>query len=231
MLNVKKTSLLSIAFILLFSLYFSCNATQKKSAQADILKIAYYVRYLHSDKQVKAEISFSEIVDSTKKIIPKKMEEVLFQNNVLDGKKIADQYKYQGAMQIPFADHFDFSYRDNTQQVAAIQAVSINPVTDFTIKKNKVSKLGGTTLTLAGNPLLAEEAIVVLLSDVNNKTVTLFAKELAIKINPEKVKDLSLGQGTIYTVRKQNIAETNTNYQLTGLTEYYSEVKEIEIVE
>ena len=87
MLNVKKTSLLSIAFILLFSLYFSCNATQKKSAQADILKIAYYVRYMHSDKQVKAEISFSEIVDSTKKIIPKKMEEVLFQNNVLDGKK------------------------------------------------------------------------------------------------------------------------------------------------
>ncbi len=230
MLNVKKTSLLSTAFILLFSLYFSCDATQKKSAQANILKMEYYVRYMHSDKQVKAEISFSEIADSTKKNIPKKMEEVLFQNNVLDGKKIADRYKYQGTMQIPFTDRFDFSYRNNITQVA-VQTVSINPVTDFTIKKNKVSKLGGTTLTLVGNPLQAEETIVVLLSDVNNKTVTILAKELSIKITLEKVKDLSLGQGSIYVVRKQNIAKTTINYQLEGFTEYYSEVKEIEIVE
>lgn len=76
MLNVKKTNSLSIAFILLLCFYFSCETTQKQSAQKDILQIDYYVRYLQSDKQVKAAISFSEVVDSTKKIVPKRMEEV-----------------------------------------------------------------------------------------------------------------------------------------------------------
>ncbi len=231
MLNVKKTNSLSIAFILLLCFYFSCETTQKQSLQNDILKIDYYVRYLQSDKQVKAEISFSEIVDSTKKIVPKRMEEVLFQNSALDGKKVKDTYKYQLAKQSPFVDTYNFAFRDYTQQVAN-QPVSINPIADFSIKKNKVSKLGGTTISLEGKPLQEEESIIILLSDANNKTITFFAKALAINISPEKISGLTLGQGTIYAVRKQNLNETSAaSYQLKGLTEYYSEVKEIEIVE
>lgn len=229
MLNVKKTSSLSIAIILLLSLCFSCESTQKESLQKDILKIDYYVRYMHSDKQVKAEISFSEIIDSTKKMIPKRMEEVLFQNNALDGQKIKDSYQYQLTQQIPFVDTYTFTYRDYTQQVAT-QSIPLYLIADFSIKKNKVSKLGGTTLTLEGAPLQAEESIVILLSDTNNKTVTILSQELSITIPPKKVKDLALGQGAIYAVRKQKVDVVAADYQLTGLTEYYSKVKEIEIV-
>lgn len=230
MLNVKKSSLLSCAFILLTSLCLSCESSQKQSIQKDILKIDYYVRYLQSDKQVKAAISFSEVIDSTKKIIPKRMNEVLFQNNALDGKKVKDSYKYQLTKQIPFEDAYNFAYRDYTQQVGN-HSISINPITDFSIKKNKVSKLGGTTLTLVGNPLQKKETIVILLSDAKNKTSTFFAKELSITISPENVKDLSLGKGSIYVVRKHVMENTSDIQQLSGLTEYYSEVKEIEIVE
>ena len=230
MLNVKKNSLLSISFILLTFLCLSCESSQTQSNQKDILKIDYYVRYLQSDKQVKAEISFSEVIDSTKKIIPKRMNEVLFQDSALDGKKVKDSYKYQLAKQIPFLDTYNFAFRDHTQEVVK-QAISINPITDISIKKNKVSKLGGTTITLGGTPLQKEESIVILLSDIHNKTVTFFAKELSINILPERVSSLTLGQGTIYAVRKQNLNKISDTYQLTGLTEYYSDVKEIEIVE
>jgi len=231
MLNVKKSNWLSIVFILLLSCYFSCESIQKKSLQNDILKIDYYVRYLQSDKQVKAEISFSEVVDSTKKIMPKRMVEVLFQENALDGKRIKDRYKYQLTKNISFADTFNFTYRANTTQGVANQFITINPIIDFSIKKNKVSKLGGTILTLIGNPLQQEESIIILLSDANNKTITFLAKELTFNILPEKVKDLASGKGTIYVVRKHSSTADSEVQQLTGLTEYYSEVKEIEIVE
>jgi len=149
MLNVKKTNSLSIAFILLFCCHFSCENTPKQSLQKDILKIDYYVRYLQSDKQVKATISFSEVIDSTKKRLPKRMEEVLFQDSALDGKKVKDAYKYQITKQISFTDTYNFNFRDHTEQVAN-QSISIHPITDFVIKKNKVSKLGGTNITLGG---------------------------------------------------------------------------------
>ncbi len=230
MLNVKKNSLLLSTFILLTSLCLSCESSQKQSIQKDILKIDYYVRYLQSDKQVKAEISFSEVIDSTQKLLPKRMNEVLFQDSALDGKKVKDTYKYQLTKQIPFVEPYNFAYRDDTKEIAN-HSISLNPVTDFSIKKNKVSKLGGTILTLVGNPLQKNETIVILLSDAKNKTSTFFAKELSITISPEKVKDLSLGQGSIYVVRKQVVENTSAFRQLSGLTEYYSEVKEIEIVE
>ena len=230
MLNVKKTNWLLIVFILLLSFYFSCESAQKKSLQNDILKIDYYVRYMESDKQVKAELSFSEVVDSTKKVIPKRMKEVLFQDNALDGKKVKDSYKYQLNKKIPFSDTFNFAFRDNTKEIVN-QSILINSITDFSIKKNKVSKLGGTTLTLIGNPLQKEESIVILLSDTNNKTITFYSKDLSFNILPEKISDLSLGSGTIYVVRKQLLAIYSDSHQLTGVTEYYSEVKEIEIVE
>ena len=69
------------------------------------------------------------------------------------------------------------------------------------------------------------------LSDANNKTATFFANELSVNIAPEKVSQLSLGQGTIYAVRKQSLNKSTAISQLTGLTENYSEVKAIEIVE
>jgi len=198
--------------------------------QTDNLKIDYYVRYLHSDKQVKAEISFSEVIDSTKKLLPKRMKEVLFQNNALDEKKSTESYKYRFTKKIPFVDTCRFVYRNNTQQIN-LPPVIINPIDDFSIKKNKVSKLGGTNITVMGNPLQKQESIVILISDANNKTVTFLANALSIEIVPEKIGDLSLGQGTIYAVRKQRVEDISTIQQLTGLTEYYSEVKIIEIVE
>ena len=231
--TIKNIATILATFSLLISLCFSCNFSQKESQQKNILEVEYYVRYLQSDKQVKARISFTE-VDSTKKRTAKRMEEVLFADNALNGEKVGNQYRYQLTKELPFAVKYDWSYRlNNTETVT--NNINIEPISDFAIKKGKVSKTAGTNLTFEGETLANKETLVLLLSDANNKTVTIkmgnHPRNAPITILPEQVNQLTVGSGTLYLVKKQNIQTESDGVQVTGLTEYYSTVKEIEIIE
>jgi len=233
MLNVKKTSNFLIVSILLLSCLISCESSKKESIQSEKLQIDYYLRYLQSDKQVKAEISFSEI-DSIKKIIPKRMNEVLFQGDALDGKRVLNQYRYQTTQANDFSESYSFDYRLNGEETQK-QPISIQPITDFTIKKNKISKTVGTTIILDANALEENEEIIVLISDEDNKTSTIKIKEsspdLMVKILPEQVSNLSSGKGTAYIVRKQLIEIDQPSAHVKGKTEYYTAVKALEIID
>lgn len=233
MLNVRKTSNFLIAFVLLLSLCFSCESSQKESKQSEILQIDFYIRYLQSDKQLKAEISFSEM-DSIKKIMPKRMDEVLFQGDALDGKKLLNQYRYQVTKASTFSEIYNFSYRLNGQEIQE-QLVAVNAIADFTIKKDKISKTAGTTITFDTSPLKVNEEFIVLISDENGKTSTIKIKEMPsdfmVKILPDQISSLKTGIGTVYVVRKNTIEIDQLSAYLQGRTEYYTAVKELEIIE
>ncbi len=231
--TTKNSDTLLLAFILLISLCFSCNFSQKETTKKNILQVDYYVRYLQADKQFKVNISFTEI-DSTKKIMPRKMEEVLFANKVLNGKKIGNQYRYQLATQMPFSENYGLTYRLNQTEIDSL-AIPIQAMSDFSIKKGKVSKTAGTNLMFVGDEQSSKETLVLLFSDVNNKTATIkignHSQNAPIIILPEQVRHLAVGKGKVYLVKKQTVQTASKNLALTGLTEYYSAVKEIEIIE
>lgn len=233
MQTIKNKATFSTAILLLISLGISCNFSQKEPQKKDKLQIDYYVRYLHSDKQLKANISFTEI-DSTQKKIPRKMEEVLLAGNTLSGKKIGNNYRYQIDKKIPFTNKYQFNYRSSSTATDST-IVQIRPIHDFSVKKGKVSKRAGTNLRITGASIASEETLVILVSDANNKTATIKIDQqptdTLIKILPEQVNQLATGKGNIYVVRKQSIQTESTEIQLTGLTEYYSAVKAIEIIE
>ena len=231
--TIKNIATILAAFILLIFLCFSCNFSQKESQQKNILQVDYYVRYLQADKQAKVAISFTEM-DSTKKRTPKMMEEVLFADNALSGEKVGNKYRYQLTKEMPFAQNYIWSYRLNNGEVVT-NDLSIAPISDFAIKKGKVSKTAGTNLTFEGDALSNKEALVLLLSDANNKTATIkignHARNSPITILPEQVNQLAVGKGTLYIVKQQKSQTASAGVQVTGLTEYYSTVKAIEIIE
>ena len=191
------------------------------------------MRYLQSDKKVKTNISFTEI-DSTKKTIPKAMEEVLFNKHTLSGKKVDNQYRYQFTKTIPFVEDYTLTYRINKEETVT-QDINIHPIINFSIKKGKVSKRVGTNFIFEGIPLATNETAVLLLSDEHGKTATIKIERQpensALMILPEQVSQLATGKGMMYVVRKQTIKTQSVATQLIGLTEYYSAVKEIEIIE
>ena len=231
--TIKNRDTFLLAFILLTSLCFSCNFRQKETTNKKSLQVDYYVRYLQSDKQLKVNISFTEI-DSTEKIMPKKMEEVLFVNQVLNGKKVGNAYRYQLATKIPFAEKYGLTYRLNQTATDSL-TIQMETLSDFSIKKGKVSKTAGTNLTFEGLEESTKETLVLLFSDVNNRTATIkignHPVNAPITILPEQVNHLAVGKGNVYLVKKQTIQASSATTELIGLTEYYSAVKEIEIIE
>ena len=231
--TIKNIATTLAAFILLISLCFSCNFSQKESQQKNILQVDYYVRYLQADKQAKVAISFTEM-DSTKKRTPKMMEEVLFADNALNGEKVGNKYRYQLTKEMPFAQKYTWSYRLSNGETMT-NDIAVAPISDFVIKKGKVSKTAGTNLTFEGETLSSKEALVLLLSDANNKTATIkignHAGNSPITILPKQVNQLAVGKGTLYIVKQQKSQTASAGVQVTGLTEYYSTVKAIEIIE
>lgn len=229
----KNIATLFAAFILLISFCFSCNFMQKESTKKNILQVDYYARYLQSDKQLKVNISFMEI-DSTEKIMAKKMKEVLISDNVLNGKKIGNQYRYQLEKNMPFADNYGLTYIFNQTEMDTM-SIRIKALSNFSIKKGKMSKTAGTNLIFEGDQQLATEALVLLFSDRNNKTATIkignHLVNAPIIILPEQISRLAVGKGNAYIVKKQTIQTKSKGIELTGLTEYYSAVKEIEIID
>jgi len=101
-------------------------------------------------------------------------------------------------------------------------------LSNFSIKKGKVSKTAGTNLTFEGTEHPTKETLVLLFSDVNNKTATIkidnHPANTPIVILPEQVNHLAVGKGNVYLVKKQTIQAQSATTELTGLTEYYSAV-------
>lgn len=233
MSNVLKINNFLAVLILLVMATLSCESEKKQSKNQELINIDYFIRYLKSDKQVKAEISFSK-VDTINKTVPKMMEEVLFQNKALDGKKVLNNYRYQTTAHTDFTENFNFEYRIE-EQLIKLPTITMPTIENFSLKKGKLSKAIGSSLSIEGAPLQANEQIILLLSDSSNKATTLSVDgplvDLEIKISPEQIDKLKVGKGSIYIVRKQVIQSITDHANITGLTEYYSEVKEIEIIE
>ena len=230
---IKNTTIILFVFILLTFSWIGCNSTPKDPAKANRLQIDYYVRYLQPEKQLKVNINFTKI-DSTGKSVPIKMEEVLFANDALNEKKMGAQYRYQLEQEMPFAKNYSLTYRFNQKRMDSL-FIAMQAISDFTIKKGKVSKTAGTNLTFERPEQATKETLVLLFSDSNNKTATIkignHPQNAPIIILPEQVRHLTLGKGKVYLVKKEMIQRKSTSIELTGLTEYYSAVKDIEIIE
>ena len=231
--NIERTTTLLITFSLLFFLAISCHFLSTEPLKKEELQVDYYVRFLEADKQVKAKINFARI-DSTQKMIPQIMEEVLFADKALSGKKIGNQYTYQMTQTMPFANSYDLTYRLNHLTTTSI-AIDLERLNNFSVKKGKISKSAGTTLYFEEGPATNKETLVLLISDSTGRTMTIkignHTANTPIIVLPKQVNHLSLGNGTLYLVKKESVQKQLDNAQLIGNTEYYSAVKTITIID
>jgi hypothetical protein len=220
-------------FLFLFFLIFSCQSSKKEKKDHQKILVDVYLRYLQPDKQLKAEISFS-VLNSFKKKSPKKMEEVLLQQKAMDGKKIQNRYRYQLSEQTDFVSDYTLAYSSSLEKSNS-QQFTIQAINNFSFKDQKISKSAGTYLNFEGNPLSATESLVLLFSDKEYKTSTIAiagpSTGLRIPISAQQLAEINVGANTLYIVRKQRIEQELEKDQLIGVTEYYSEVKTIEVIE
>ena len=224
---------------LLFSIVLisacSNSSTPEVSNTAKNIYANYYVRYLESERMLKAEATFYK-GDNPESAQPLTLQKglSLFGNN-MSVRRIQNKisrYHYENLMDYPKDASFPFKY-NHADSEAQTYTMSMSPVGKFEIKDCSISK--GINLELE-TALNSNESFVVLFNDANNRSVSLmvpFTENKSINIPLGAYKEiLSKGKSELYLVKKQKKEiEKDGNIENKGLIEYYSKSVEVELTE
>lgn len=213
--------------------FFSC---QSDRSQETPMYADFFVRYLEAEQQIKAHVSFYEgdTLTSSKPVIFDG--DVTFQGNKMQPREIVEnqtfRYIYNGSG--AYSDAFSFKFPKSGLGKQEY-TVSMSPIEDFAVKNGTVSLSDGMVLELKGEPLQANESLVLLFTSDNNVSI---AAEFA---GPFDVAELNVpavqlfgvepGKNTLYLVKKQTSTGRVSNVDCTASLEFYTKLIDIEVVE
>lgn len=228
--------------ILLFSLiittFLACKNEQKTAVTTsevynNNISINYYLRTDNSNFVV-AEIYARHENDT----VPPTIEKVTIEGqNMLEHKASRkDLVRFKFGEELPKTKSYSITVTPKGFNGIS-EVLTPNPITDFSIKEGKMSKSDGFTIEWEGAAAnLENETLVILITDVNGNAMSLNhlggAAKNEIFIDPVQIKYFASGMSTIYLVRKNKIQPPREGYIEENIElEYYTQEKEVEIVE
>ncbi len=223
---MKKT-----AVILLLVLTASCTQTTTPK-QPTRYYAEFFVRYLAAEKQYKAEATFAR-GDSLAGAVPVELgNTVSFAGRPLRLRQLSEGlFRYDLTFDDVYQSTTTFSFQLPDQAPGEHQ-VNLTPILDFSVS-GPATIDGGFTLETTGGELQADESLVVLISDQNNKAHTvLFAgprQSGAYRIPGAELQSLARGRGSVYLVKKKDYTEQKGRQVVHTELEYYTGVAELEI--
>ncbi len=226
----------TIASIIIFSI-FNCQADSKAESSASTKHIfaKYYVRYLQTEKELKAEAYFKE-GDTLSKARSIVLANVIFENTPMEAQNLGKNYglRYAYRKNGPYRKQYEFKYKDEELGQFS-HFLDMSPITDFLIKEGSISKKAGTTLVWKGDPLTDNQELILLFTDQDKKAFPIQISgptdRTEVFIPNEKITDLSLGEGKLMIVKKQVIESQETNFAKISEMEFYSNKISVDIVE
>lgn len=220
---------------LLLGLCTTCkNAAIEQEEKPPHWFAKYYVRYLQTERQLKAHASFLE-GDSIKNAEPKRFRGgVSFQGKKMQFRDLQGKlYRYLLNEQTDYNETFLFRHRDDNGDYWEY-TMRMHPIEDFFVK-DKISKSKGMTIVADGAILQSNESLVLLFSDERNRATTLTiegpSKTIELSIPPEQLGDLSVGKGKLYLVKKQFNEDQEEQLNASSSIEFYTKSIDIEVLE
>lgn len=208
------------------------SADAKRGASTARLSTELYVRYLETERQLKAHAAFS-YGDSLPTLqtndFPKG---VLFQSKSMNPNQLPDRtlrYVYNGTGEYT-PNGFVFTYEDPTGKNRTY-TLKLAPIEDFSVKGTATPH--GLTLVLKGAPFQANESLILLFLNEKNKAFSSEFKgpfdveELAVP--PAQLAGITPGKHFLYLVKKQITTSTDGNANITSEIEFYSKTIEVQI--
>lgn len=228
---LRTTALYSFAVLLL--LVTACKKSTTKEDNHRLFS-EYFVRYLESDRQIKAYATFFE-GDSLAKATSKTfLGGVSFQDSPMEARNIMDNaIRYTITQSGDYASSFEFEYKDD-QRNENSHSVSMTPIKSFVLPP-QIQKSEGLKLTVEGGHLGENESLVLLFNNEANKasSITISGPSQGIEhlIPADNLNGLTSGKCQLYLVKKKNeITESSDSYTVSSI-EFYSNTVEVEVVE
>ncbi len=227
------TSLATIS--ILFTL--GCKSDSKVEAPKETKHIfaKYYVRYLQTEKELKAEVSFKEgdSLATARSIV---LTDVTFEEEPMNVQNLGKTHgiRYVSRKTGLYKDQYTFNY--NGDQLGSMShAVKMNTITDFKLKDNKIDKKTGGTLIWQGKPLQKNQELILLFTDEQKKAFPLQIKgpsdKTEIKLSAKDLIGLTSGKGQLMLVKKQISQSKEDNFSKISEMEFYSNHIDIEVVD
>ena len=221
-----------ILYVVLLTFCHSCTSSNFKDND-QYLFVDLYIRYLEGEQQLKAQASFRK-GDSIATDQAIKLPKVTFQNKAMKDKTLPDNgYRYTLQQQTKALSEYKFQFQPKDCPLVE-QKINMSPITDFSIK-NGIQKSKGMSLQMNPINLTANETLVLLFNDQNNKASSLEVKgpiqTTEITFRPQQLQSLSLGKGQLYLVKKQTSFIEKEKMNIKTVAEFYSKTIEVEVIE
>lgn len=220
--------LLSVVFIL-----SNCKS-DKNTEETPHLFADYYVRYLETERQIKAHAAFYE-GDPIPTARPIQFNStVYFQGEPMNARRLPPntiRYIYNGVGEY-LPSGFTFQYQDPNNKTRK-EVLKMSSIEDFSIR-NEASISKGLTLDLQSTPFQENESLVLFFTNLgNNQAYSLEYKGLIdnpLFVEPTELEKLTPGKYILYLVKKQETILQKENTDVSTTVEFYSKTIEIQIL-
>lgn len=213
-------------------LFLACKNVPNQDAPVH-LYTDYYVRFLASTQQLKAEAQFTEGIEPQTAQFKTIEGGVLFQEKKMEIqllKKNLPRYIYTDTMTFPSEIYFQYGSDHNLHR----ENLSMHPIERYKIK-GSANKESGLTLITNSNLLKGNESLVVLLADANNKaasfTINGPVSDTIHQIPQDPFQGLQVGPGSLYLVKRMKKTMEQAHQTVTATLEYYTDTLRIQIQE
>ncbi len=224
---MKSFSLYLVLLTAIF-VFFGCQSDQ--TSKEETLFANYEIRYLQEEKQFRAQLSYSSGDSLTRK--PKHFPTVNFGKYAMERRNLRSKgIRYQYEKNIPYPSPMSFRTIDKNN-IEMNHQITMSPIDSFYLEEN-IEKSKDLNLTWLGAPLKANETLVLLFTDQENKASSQIVrgptKQSTITIPSNRLSELSIGKGELYLVKKQWSQKLDKNVQTNSLIEFYTRAIDIEV--
>ena len=220
---------------LLLIFLFGCNSSTTSDESNEKTFVSLYVRYLEAERDLKATATILQGSEIGNARSVKAAEPVFLNGQAMQERKLPEKI-YRYTLQdngLAYPQNFNYNFRLPNGQKNDI-AVQMESVANFFVD-SLCNKKEGLSLQL-NSTFSAEESVVVLYTDANNKAHALEINgdqitEEPMLLSPAQIADWPSGKGNIYLVKKSRTVTTNEDTVIESNVEYYGETRELELVE
>lgn len=221
--KMKFFSLISLSLILLIS----CKKDNSK------IYSNFYIRYDDTDENVKAEAVFfvGDTIDNAKPFVPENG--VFFDEGAMEQKDLVNRIVFKSERSTDVKPYFEFKYKNKNKTYDKFE-LPLPYLSSFHINNNSISLDSGFVVKWEGKPLAKNENMVIFITDSKNLDKNILfegpTENSSINVLSNKLIGLSIGDGSIYLVRKSNNNEIIENLRRSSQAEFYSKASDIHIL-
>ena len=211
-------------FCLLLLILGACQPTAVEEKNEAKLFAEFYLRVVQNEPLVKGEASFFE-GDSLPTSRPRTFKSVMLNNQLMAAKELKVKgTSYRGELNGSVDTVYTFSFINGNDEQQSHQ-IGVHKIKSFLIREGW-KKSTGMTLVWKGSPLSSEEKLILLFTDLENKSSFI---ELAgptpqpeIVVTADQLESIFTGKGNLRLVRKTKTVFKDDKHHFINSVEFFT---------